>query len=936
MTEEMWGQVEEAYAEAVELPVELRALFLNESYSDRPDIRLEVESLLQHKPAADRLVQSTVLIAAAEMFAEEEDELIGTTIADKYLVRERLGAGGMAEVYLADHIALKIPVALKRPRPELRNDRGFRRSFLEEARRAVSLNDENVARVHDVLDVGDDIFVVMEYIEGETLRRRLSGIARPFTVEEFLPIAIQCASALAAAHEKRIVHLDVKPENIMLTPAGQVKICDFGVAKRLSQDLSTATTALIGSNHLAGTPAYMAPEVVLGSSFDERADLFSLGIVFYEMLSGNNPFKADTIVATTARVVSHIPVPISSVRRDIDAKLERIVTRMLAKEPDQRYAAAQDLVQELKAIHRSRHRAQDIFRNIREAFTESRWLKASAVVVLFCVLASPVAWMYRDPLEERLGIIHLPSQKTIAVLPFRVTGDTPSQTYVDGLTDVLTERLGKLPHVKAISMTEVLDSGIKDPKQASGFFGANLVLTGSIHRTDNAFQIIVSLADGKAGKQLSGKTLNIAGFSSLSVESQIIDAAVGLLKLEVDPAQQASLVSHGTENASAYELYVTGKGYMATRKPEAIDTAIGLFREALSLDSNFSLAYAGLGTAYRAKFDESRDQQWANRAVETCDQAVSRDTNLAAGHICLGSAYNMRGEDERAVQEYETARRLDPNNDEVYKGLARSQEALNNLEAAEAIYLTAVKVNPDYWNNYLWLGQFYLFSRPQYREAVKWYNEAIVRAPDNHIPYFGLCGAQILLGSYAEAVKSCSTSIALHPTDRAYNNLGVAYFDLRQYPESAHAFESARELNPAYYRTAGQLARSYYWMGKRAEAMDLYGQAIALAQRELAINPASAAIHVLLAQYNAMLGNRSEAMSHLQIALQKRPKEPEYQSIAAVVYNQFGERTEALRYLENAVGLGYSVAEIDAQRELDNLRDDPKFRALIAGQTARR
>src|SRR5439155_21459123 len=150
--------------------------------------------------------------------------------------------------------------------------------------------------------------------------------------------------------------------------------------------------------------------VVLGSSFDERADLFSLGIVFYEMLSGNNPFRADTIVATTARVVSHTPPPISSVQRDIDARLERILDRMLAKEPDQRYAAAHDLVQELKAIHRSRHRGQDIARSIREAFTESRWLKASAVVVLFCVLASPVAWMYRDPLEERLGIIHLPGQ----------------------------------------------------------------------------------------------------------------------------------------------------------------------------------------------------------------------------------------------------------------------------------------------------------------------------------------------------------------------------------------------------------------------------------------------------------------------------------------------------------------------------------------------
>jgi eukaryotic-like serine/threonine-protein kinase len=937
MKHELWVEVEEAYTKAVELPPAGRTSFLNAAYGDRPDVRREVESLLQHRPAAESLNQLSIVLAAAQMFSDDDADLIGTVVAGKYLIRERLGAGGMAEVYRADHLALRIPVALKRPKPALRIDPGFRKSFLEEAQRAVILNHDNVARVHDVVDDDNDIFVVMEYIEGETLRSRLSTLPRPITMDKFLPLAIQCASALAAAHEKRIVHLDVKPENIMLTPAGQVKICDFGIARRLAADISTATTVLEHTQHVfAGTPAYMAPEVVLRHPFDERADLFSLGIVFYEMLTGSNPFASDTIVATSTRISSLIPPPVSVVRHDIDPNVDRIVARMLAKDPNERYATAADLVKDLTRIDRSRRRLEEMALNIQEAFTESRWMKVAAVLVLFALIIAPLAWVFRDPLRQRLGIIPLPAKKIIVVLPFRVDGDSPSQPYAAGLTDVLTQRLGDIPQLRVVSPVEVRESGIMTPRQAFGLFGANLAITGSIHRADDALQIDLSVADGKEGKQLRGKTLLAAGFNSLAIQSQIIKTVTALLDLEVAPAQETMLRAHGTQNPNAYDLYLEGTGHLTTRKPEDVDIAVGLFRDALALDSNFSLAYAGLGNAYGAKFKMTRDRQWVNRAVEACDQAVSRNANLAAGHVCLGDAYNLRGEDEVAIREYELARRLDPNDDDVYRGLARSQEALNNLEAAEAIYLAAIKAKPEYWYNYVWLGQFYLFSRPQYSEAVKWYNEAIIRAPGNAVSYFGLCGAQILLGSYEDAAKSCTTSIALRPTDRAYINLGVAQFDLRQYPEASEAFERARALSPTYYKPVGHLARTYYWMGKRTEAADLYQKAIQLAQKELSVNPVSAPVHVMLARYYAMIKDRAAAFSHLHVALQKRPNEAEYQCIAAVVHNQFGERTEAIRYLEDAVAFGYSIAEIEAERELDNLREDPRFRALLAGQAARR
>jgi serine/threonine protein kinase/tetratricopeptide (TPR) repeat protein len=940
MKREMLVAVEEAFSTALQLPAEQRISFLNAAYPDQPDVRREVESLLHHHQAAVNLTQMSVLWAAAEMLTEDDEEFepIGSVIAGKYLIRERLGAGGMAEVYLADHLVLNIRVALKRPKPALRSDPGFRKTFLEEAQRAVILDHDNVARIHDVVEDDDDMFVVMEYIQGETLRSRLSTMPLPFKLDEFLPIAIQCASALAAAHEKRIVHLDVKPENIMLTPGGQVKICDFGVARRLSSGASGAHTTMVATVPLvAGTPAYMAPEVILRHPFDERADIFSLGTVFYEMLTGSNPFASDTVIATTGRIASHAPLPMSASGREVDPKLERIVARMLAKDPDQRYARATDIIQDLTAIHRSRHRLEDITCNVREAFVESRWMKVAAALVVLVLITVPIARIYRGPIQQSLGFIQLPEKKTVVVLPFLVDGEKPSQHYAHGLTDVLTERLSRIPQIRVVSPVEVFESGITTPRQAFGLFGANLAITGAIHPDGDAFQMVVSVADGKEGKQLRARKLLIAGFNSLAIQTQVTDAVVGLLDIEIEPQRQATLRTHGTQSSNAYQSYLEGSGHLATWQPEDIDTAIGLFRDALAIDSNFSLAYAGLGNAYRSKFHvQSRDRQWIDRALGACDQAVSHDPNLAAGHICLGNVYNLRGEDEAAVREFEVARVLDPNNDDVYRGLARSKEALNDLEPAEAIYHAAIKAKPDYWYNYMWLGNFYLTSRPQYEDAIKWYKEAVARAPDNASPYFGLCAAQFLAARYNDAVTTCLKSVSLRPTNLAYINLGVVYFDLGHYPLAANAFERARELNPRYYKPVGHLARTYYWMGKKAEATDLYAKAIELAKEELAINPGNAPVHIMLARYYAMLNNRADALFNLHIALQRHPMEPEYQCIAAVVYNQFGERAEAMRYLQNAIAFGYSITEIEAERELDNLREDPSFRALFAGQTGRR
>jgi tetratricopeptide (TPR) repeat protein len=487
-------------------------------------------------------------------------------------------------------------------------------------------------------------------------------------------------------------------------------------------------------------------------------------------------------------------------------------------------------------------------------------------------------------------------------------------------------------------MLEVKESGITKPSEAFRRLSAERAISGGIYKSGDKVQIVLSLIDGMSGKLLDQRTLDTQ-FNSLKVQNQIIEAAIALLKLELTPAQQLELRAQGTEDPSVYTLYLEGKGLLDKVNLADTDAAIGLFQRALAQDSGFSLAHAGLGMAYRSKFGQGpRDKRLTDQALSACNEAVTGDRNLAAGHVCRGAVYRLRGEYPAAIQEFNRARELHPTSEEVYEiyeGLGRAYERMDKLDEAEALYEEAIRTRPNYWRSYVWLGQFYATSRPRYAEAARLLQEAVNRAPDNPVAHFGLCGVQTLMGDQQGALKSCGMSIQFRPTYGAYQNQGVIYFNLRQYPKAAEAFEHARALRPDYYKLAGHLARSYFWMGRTADATSLYGEAIRLANQELAVDPNSASVHVMLARYHAMLGQR-QAFFHLGVALKQAPNEPEYQCIAAVVHNQFDERSEALRYLEQAFAFGYSPTEIEAERELDNLREDPQFRALIARQTARR
>jgi serine/threonine-protein kinase len=853
------------------------------------------------------------------------ESLTGKTVG-RFLIGECLGKGGMGEVYRAEDTRLKRTVALKRLSAHLRSDRIYRRRFEEEAERASSLNDAHVAAVYDVIEVQGEIFLVMEFVEGQNLRER---IQHPMSLEQFFGIAVQCAQALVAAHGHGIVHCDIKPENIMLTPEGQIKILDFGVAKRLVRP--DQSTTVDRSRSVSGTPAYMSPEVLLEETPDGRADIFSLGVVFYEVLAGHHPFLAGSFLATSDRIRCETPAPIHIFNSEIPEELEKLVNKAMAKEPGLRYASTRELLEQLR-LAENHITPTGLSRVLPRKRKPKPKYRIVGVVAAALAAACLLAVLYHNGRMKNTD-----TQQTsmhLAVLPFTSTIEDPNtKAFCDGLTETLAVKLTQLSGshpIQVVPISEVRAEGITSVEQARKGFGVTIVLEGSLQESGNRARITYSLVDATSRRQLSADTIT-ADFSDVfGLQDRVVESVVNMLGLQLQLSDRQVLVAHGTQEPAAYDYYLRGLGYLQDyHKVENVSSAIELFRSALERDPNYALAYAGLGEAYSARYDATYEREWLDKAMQACEHAVTLDSESAKSRTCLGTVYARTGRYDEAVQQFQRAIQTEPTSDGAYRGLASAYERLGRLAEAENTYRLAIQVRPGYWAGYGWLGSFYS-RQAKYAEAAREFSQAIALAPDDPHGYRMLGGVYIFMGDYGKAIEVLQHAIALFPTAEAYSNLGIAYFNLRRFDDSVTALEQACTANTKDYDLCGNLARAYYWSpSKRNQARKMYERAIHLTEENLRVNNRDGDALASMANYYAMLSDRPQALKHLQEALNLNSDIPEYLAIAAIVHNQFGEKDEALGWLEKARARGYSPAEIRASPEFDNLRDEPRFQRLI-------
>ena len=888
----------------------------------------------------------------------------GTLLGARYQVLRILGQGGMGAVYQARDQELDRIIALKVIRPELAANPNILQRFKQELILSRHVTHKNAVRIFDLGEAGGTKFITMEYVEGEDLRGALRRKGK-FPAGEAVPIIQQICRALDAAHAEGVIHRDLKPQNVMRDPQGRVVVMDFGLARSLESEGMTQTGALVG------TLEYMSPEQALGASLDQRSDLFAVGLIFFELLTGKAPYKADTAIASLMKRTHERATPASDVDASVPLSLSAMVSHCLERDPKDRYQSAAELLKELEAwikdpnlavsshvgvassvpaAHKlasavSGPRSVQISLNLP---SQSWWTWAAvalAVVVLFFAIPVTRHLVFRAAVENTLGtavvegIPDLSKGKYIAVLPLKVLGDEKSLGYVaEGLVDALSAKMFQLQSVHVASSAAVEKATAKDQPVAkiARALGVNLVLQGTVLGSPDRLRITFNLEDVAGNRRLWTQEFSGVTQDLLTLEDQIYSGLVQALELRPTTEEMAKSGLHPTENVNAYDLYLKGRDALrGTQGTRDIESAVQLFESALHGDSAFALAYTGLADADLRLYKSSKDPLYAEKAVVAAQKAASLSPNLPEVHLSLGSVYNATGKSAEAVSELKKALALSPNSDDAYRRLGDAYRASGHKPEAIAAYQSAVNANPYYWSNHNTLGGAY-FQFGESDKALQEYQKVSELAPENPIGYQNRGAVYFRLGRWNDSITAFQKSLNIQPDATIYADIGTAYFFLKRYDDSIKMFEKAVGLSPKDEQLMGSLADAYRAAGRKDQATATYDKAIQLAFRQLQVNPKLASVTGDLALYYAKSGDGGHALEYMRQARSLDREDLQLLYYQAEIYSLTSHQQEAITSLRQAFQRGYSPEEATNDPELGSLKSLPEFSKLVAEYSSKR
>src|SRR5216684_2197348 len=863
----------------------------------------------------------------------------GTDFGPRYHVESLLGSGGMGKVYKARDRELDRTVAIKVLRPDLMTDAQAMQRFKHELLLASSISHPNILRIHDLGEYNAVKFISMAYVDGGDLTQLMHKEGR-LPLPRTLNIMKQLAAALAAAHGVSVVHRDLKPQNILLDRDDHIYVSDFGIAKTLESDRTRVTR----TGAVLGTPLYMSPEQVEGKPVDHRSDLYTLGLIFYEMLTGVLPFSGDTTFQLMYQRVHEVPKRPELVIPDLPPYLSRICLKCLEKEPAKRYQSAGEILADLEFKH-APTQTRTVHITLPVLSKKTSLLSAGALILLVAgLLAIPPVrnfLFHHKPSEPVSGIPSLKQGKFVAVLPMRILGDPSSLNYVaDGLVEALSAKLFQLHDMHAASAAEVQKalpsstSPVPPPppslNDVARHLGVNLVVSGTIQGSGDKLRIVASLDDVAGGRRVWTQEFSGVRQDLLTLEDQIYAGLVEALALKPTSEESARATPHPTENIEAYDLYLKGRSAMRGQQDvKNIQTAVGLYEQALKKDSNFALAYAGVADASLIMYHEKKDSFWSQKALAAAEQAERLSDNLPEVHFSLGNVYTASGKGAEAVSELKRALQLAPNSDDGYRGLGKAYLALGQKDLALQAYQKAIELNPYYWVNYNYAGQ--AFSRlGEYDKALASFQRIIELEPDNSFGYLNTGMAYFQQGKYEQCIRFFQKALQIQPHYMTYSNLGTAFFFLKRYAESVPMFEKAVEMNQNDSMLMGNLADAYRWSNQLEKANSTYDRAIALAFKQLQVNPRDANVLDELGLYYANMGNASQALDFMRRARALSAANIDMIYNQAVVFAISGRAAEALKALREALQKGYSLEQIKSDPELGTLQALPEFKKLVA------
>ncbi len=776
-----------------------------------------------------------------------------------YKILEKLGEGGMGVVYKAEDTSLKRTVALKFLNSQALGSGEERTRFITEARAAAALSHPHVATIYEIDEVDGETFIVMEYIEGQSLRQKVES--GPLRLSQALDIAIQVAEGLQEAHERGIVHRDVKSGNIMMTSRGRAKISDFGLAKMGKGAVITREGTTLG------TVAYMSPEQARGEQVDQRTDIWSLGVVLYEMVIGRRPFKGDYEQAVVYSILNEEPDPITGLRTGIPMELERIVGKALAKSPEQRYQHVDELMVDLRRLRTQS--ATPAALSSRTLFQipqkkRSRSILLAGIFVLAAV-AIAVSFFLLSPTRTPLtpGVEMAPARgwiNSIAVLPFRDFSPSKDQEYFcDGMTEAIIGKLTGLKDLKVISMTSVMSfrTPDRDIKEIGKQLGVATILEGSVQKEENRIRVSAQLVNPADDAHLWSETYDRELESVFAIQDEISQAIVEVLKIRLLGEERTAFAKRYTENLEAYKAYSQGRFLWNKRTEEHLMKAIEYFEKAIELDPNYALAYAGLADAYAVLPSNIGYpvEQALPKAKEAAQKALKLDDKLAEAHASLGLALVMEEDFEEAERQYLRAIQLNPGYGYAHywyslllDRMSRTQEGLRELELAfeldplsvvivtnlaskkassgdwvkaEELIRRALEIEPSRGVTYTVYGAG-LRRLGLAEEAIQVYAKAIEIDQCCWDAYNALAYLHSYTGDFDQAIEVANKYVELAPSEPdAHDTRGDIYAHNGKLNQAIENYKKALEIDPAFINTWWKLTGMYLFKRDYAKAEDL-------------------------------------------------------------------------------------------------------------------
>jgi serine/threonine-protein kinase len=881
---------------------------------------------------------------------EQQAEALNHSSMSHFKIVDILGKGGMGAVYKAKDLALERFVAIKM----IRIDNAEQPLMLAEAKTISKLNHPNIVTIYDIARDNDANFIVMEWVNG----RSLDAVIPPqgLAVSKVLAYAKQMVAAISCAHQQHIIHRDIKPQNIMVDANESVKILDFGIAALVDTEhpslVPSSKSPQPQSNAIAiaGSPQYMSPEQINGLPIDARSDLFSLGIVLYEMLTGVKPFLGLNFKQITQAINNGQYTPLAEAHAENSAESNTeytdvnqnnakgkykalpsdviaVVDKLLQTEPADRYQTADDLAIAIDVIDEKLNKK-------RNWWQQQHWLTKTLVVLpIIWVLGLSLSSVLFPPTTQELIARQLVESQKIAFLPFdNISGDPVLQIFSDGIATMLSSDLAEVGYQQGDGTTWVLPaSDIRhlEDKSVQGIYnkyGVNAIITGSIQHMGSTRSVHLSLVNGADGRQLKSVQLSIDANNLFAAQTQIREHVLDLLGWSVPNELIETFAKSKPTFDGAYKHHLAGQGYLYRfDHADNIHNALVSFNKAIEIDASYADAYAGLAEAQLEKFGESNDISLLIPLGKTIGKLGKIHKNHPSLNYLEGELSLNQGRYDNAAMLFQKSIELNPNFVKAYTGLSISYQNLGERNKAESVLLTAYQLMPNNIAVLIELGAFH-YDNGNYDKAITYFELLAKQTPNNFIAYLNISVCHYLKGNIRNAIQAAQKSLEIQHNADSFSNLGTYYFVLRDYDNSVKAFENMIALNDSDYINWGNLADAYRFANNN-KYLEAFNKAIIIAEHALKLNPFNKTTITSLSYYYANIGDIEKTEYYAKQINESDLGEDQF--FIATAYARVNMKMMAIRYLSYAINNNYSISEISSSPLLDNLRSEGEFLQLI-------